>query len=174
MTRDSGPPALRRSVRLLRVLLRTAIFAAIWLLMLPSLKTGDLATGAIAVAAASWASLRLRPPEAGALRLGLLPGLALHFIGESVRAGVDVARRALGARVRVRPGFIECPLDFPPGLARNRFASFTSLLPGTVACGDRNGELVYHCLDVAEPVLEQLWAEEKRLALVLVAGRSHG
>jgi multicomponent Na+:H+ antiporter subunit E len=174
MSRQPAHPLPHQPAAWPRKLARTASFAALWLLLLPSLKLGDLATGAIAVAAASWASLQLRPPETGGLRLWVVLRLAPHFIYESVRAGADVAARALGARVRVSPGYVECPLGFPPGLSRNRFSSFTSLLPGTVPCGDRNGVLVYHCLDVNEPVVEQLWAEEKRLALALVAGRSYG
>jgi multicomponent Na+:H+ antiporter subunit E len=170
----SGKPAPQPPVILLPVLARTASFVVLWLLLLPSLEFGDLATGVITVAAASWVSLRLRPPETGALRLGVVLRLAPHFLYESVRAGADVAARAFAPRMRLCPGYVECPLGFPPGLARNRFSSFTSLLPGTVPCGDHDGALVYHCLDVTEPVVEQLWAEEKRLALALVAGRSHG
>ena len=58
-------------------------------------------------------------------------------------------------------------------MARNTFATITSLLPGTVACGEVNGVLTYHCLDITQPVLEQLCEEERRLLSALVAGESH-
>ena len=153
---------------------RGTVFYLLWLVLTQSLKPGDLNMGLMTTLAATSVSLYLRPPSTGHLRLWLTLRLAPHFFWESVRAGVDVALRALGPRVRVQPGYVECPLAFPPGLARNRFSSFTSLLPGTVACGDRDGVLVYHCLDVTQPVVEQLWAEEKRLALVLVEGQDRG
>lgn len=174
MNQHADTPAAREPLSLIPVLARTASFVALWLVMLPSFKFGDLATGALAVAAASWTSLHLRPPSTGRLRLWLVLRLAPHFFWESVRGAADVAWRALGPRVRVQLGYVECPLQFQPGLARNRFSSFTSLVPGTVACGDRDGVLVYHCLDVTQPVVEQLWAEEKRLALVLVEGSDGG
>ncbi len=169
---ETLPPRLPSVLNVTAV--RAASFVAIWLVLMPSAKPGDLAVGAFAVAAATWTSLWLRPPATGCVRLGILLLLLPHFLGESVRAGVDVALRALGPRVRVQPGYVDCPLGFPPGLARNRFSSITSLLPGAVPCGDRNGVLVYHCLDTNQPVVEQLWAEEKRLARVLVPGSRHG
>ena len=77
-------------------------------------------------------------------------------------------------RMPLQPGFVTCPLGFPPGFARNTFATITSLLPGTVPCDEVDGALVYHCLDTRQPVVEQLWEEERRLARALVAGRRHG
>lgn len=153
---------------------RAASFLGLWLVLLPSVSPGDLTVGLGATAAATWASVRLLPPATGCLRYGSLVMLLPHFLWESVRAGVDVARRVFAGRVRVQPGYVSCPLAFPPGLARNTFASITSLMPGTVPSGEVAGQLVYHCLDTSQPVVEQLWAEEKRMSRALVAGRGHG
>jgi multicomponent Na+:H+ antiporter subunit E len=174
MSVQPEPAAPRLPSYLEVAVVRAASFAALWLAMMPSTEVLDLAVGVFSVASATWTSLWLRPPATGCLRVGMLLALLPHFLWESVRAGVDVALRAMGPRVRVKPGYIDCPLGFPPGLARNRFSSITSLLPGTVPCGDRDGVLVYHCLDTDQPVVEQLWAEEKLLARALVSGRQHG
>lgn len=147
---------------------RGAWYFGIWLVLLPSLKVSDLAIGLAAAAAAASVSLRLLPPSAGRLNLGALLALLPHFAWESVVAGVDVARRAFSRRMPLAPGFVDCPMAFAPGLARNAFASITSLLPGTVAVGDGDEALVYHCLDVAQPVVEQLREEERLLARALV------
>ncbi len=155
-------------------LLRGAAFFVFWLVLMQSLKVSDLAIGACATVVATWVSLRLLPPATGCLRFGSLLLLLPHFLWQSVRAGVDVARRALAPRLPLQPGLVSCPLGFGPGLARNTFATITSLLPGTVSCDEVDGVLVYHCLDMAQPVVEQLWEEERRLARALVAGRSHG
>jgi multicomponent Na+:H+ antiporter subunit E len=53
--------------------------------------------------------------------------------------------------------------SFPLGSARNAFAALTSLLPGTVPSGDEGSRLIYHCLDVDQPVVSQLAAEEAAL-----------
>jgi multicomponent Na+:H+ antiporter subunit E len=51
---------------------------------------------------------------------------------------------------------------------QNTFCTITGLLPGTLPSGsDANGDLVIHCLDVSQPVLEQLAAEEAVLRQVL-------
>ncbi len=152
---------------------RAGGFFVLWLVLMPSLKPGDLAIGAFATACATWASLRLLPPAAGGMHLGALLALMPHFVWESLVAGVDVARRAFFSRPPLHAGFVKCPLDFPPGLARNTFATITSLMPGTVPVGEEEGVLVYHALDVEQPVVEQLWAEERLLARALVAGRRH-
>jgi multicomponent Na+:H+ antiporter subunit E len=83
---------------------------------------------------------------------------------QSIVAGIDVARRALDPRLPLRPGFVSYPVCFPPGPARNAFTSLTSLLPGTVPAGDDGEHLVYHCLDVDQPVVAQLAAEETALS----------
>ena len=152
---------------------RGAKFFALWVVLMPSAKPADLAVGAVGTVAATWVSMRLLPPVSGYLRLGALVALMPHFARQSVLAGIDVARRALDPRMPLNPGFVDCPLDFAPGFARCTFATITSLLPGTVPCGDKQSSLVYHCLDVAQPVVEQLWEEERLLARALVAGKEY-
>ena len=155
-------------------LARAAAFFVLWMVLMQSVKPGDLAMGAFATACATWASLRLLPPVAGCLNFGALAALMPHLIRESVVAGIDVARRVFRPRIPLRTGFVRCPLGFPPGFARNTFSSITSLLPGTVPTGGDEEALEYHCLDTAQPVVEQLWNEERLLARALVAGRRHG
>jgi multicomponent Na+:H+ antiporter subunit E len=96
-----------------------------------------------------------------------VPALALRFLAQSVAAGWDVARRAFDPRLPLRPGFVVYPVGLPPGPARNVFTTITSLVPGTVPAGDDAGGLLYHCLDVEQPVMAQLAAEEAVLARTL-------
>jgi len=148
-------------------------YGLLWLLLMPSIAPGDLRFGALIVAAATLLSIRLFPPAAGEMHVASLLRLMPHFIWQSIIAGFDVARRAFDLRLPLHPGFVACPLDFPEGMARNTFATFTSLLPGTVPCGEKDGVLIYHCLDVTQPVVETLWAEEKLLARAVTAGRKY-
>ncbi|MGL4542814.1 MAG: Na+/H+ antiporter subunit E [Polymorphobacter sp.] len=156
------------------ILGRAAGFGLLWLLLMPSAKFGDLVFGLGVTIVATLASLRLLAPAAGCIHFGSLLLLAPHFVKQSVLAGFDVARRAFDPRLPLQPGYVACPLNFPPGMARNTFATITSLMPGTVPCEEVDGVLVFHCLDTNQPVVEQLWAEEKLLARALVAGRKHG
>ena len=168
-----APAALSPATRTAAMWRGTA-FLLFWLLLMQSMKPSDLVMGLLASVAATWVSLRLLPPSCGCLRFRKLLPLLPHFVWESVLAGIDVARRALSPGMSLSPGFVSCPLDFPPGFARNTFATITSNLPGSVATGEAEGVLVYHCLDISAPVVEQLWKEERLLASALVAGRRHG
>jgi multicomponent Na+:H+ antiporter subunit E len=153
--------------------IRASAFFVLWLVLMPSFKTGDLVFGTLATSAATWLSLRLSPPAHGRLHLGRLLLVLPHFLLESTRGGIDVALRALAPRLPVNPGLFTYASDFRAGLARNTFASITSLLPGTFACGEVDGEIVYHGLDIKQPVSEQLREEERRLTAALLAGCDH-
>jgi hypothetical protein len=63
----------------------------------------DLPAAVVAVLAATWASLRLLPPSGYRASVLGLARLAGRFLGESVVAGLDVAKRALDPRLPMRP-----------------------------------------------------------------------
>ena len=153
---------------------RGAAVFLLWLVLMQSVQPADLVVGLLASLGATWVSLRLLPPADGGLHFGKLLALLPHFLWESMLAGVDVARRALHPRMPLNPGFVRCPSSFPPGFARNTFVTITSLLPGSVAAGEAEGVLFYHCIDAASPVVEQLWKEERLLARALVTELPHG
>lgn len=142
-------------------------FFGFWLLLIGP-DPADLAAGLFAAAAATWISLRLLPPGDGRLRYAALARLGLRFGQESIMGGVDVARRALSVRLPLRPGFVVYPVRLPPGPACNTFGALTSVLPGTLPAGiDDRGALLYHCLDVEQPVAAQLAIDEGLLIRAL-------
>lgn len=148
-------------------LVRGALFLVFWSALI-GLSVSSLIVGIVAAAGATWASLRLLPP--GSERVRLLPLVALlpRFLWQSLLAGWEVARYAFAPRLALRPGFVAYPSAHPPGRLRNTFATIASLLPGTLPCGESRGEILFHCLDVEQPILEQLAEEERALAGVLV------
>lgn len=77
-------------------------------------------------------------------------------------SGLDVARRALRPDPDLRPGFVIAPLSLPSGNARETFLAFASLLPGTLSTGIASDPqaLILHGLDVRQPIVEDLVAEE--------------
>ena len=97
-----------------------------------------------------------------------------RFLWQSLVAGVDVARRAFSPSLPLNPGFVDYPVGLPRGSARNAFELISSLLPGSVPTDETEAAIEYHCLDVAQPVVEQLAAEERAHAPALVPGRRHG
>jgi multicomponent Na+:H+ antiporter subunit E len=145
---------------------RTAWFICLWL-VLAGADLEDIPAAAAAVAAATWTSLHLLQPNASRRSPLAIVQLVLLFLYHSVVAGADVARRALDPRLPLCPGFVTYPTRLSPGMRRNVFTTLTSLLPGTVPTGEQEGQLVYHCLDVEQPVLAELAAEEAALVRAL-------
>ncbi len=142
---------------------RGGIFLAFWLSLI-GLSLSALPVGVVAAAAATWASLVLLP--AGAQPVRLLPMLTLlpRFFWQSLLAGWDVARRAFAPRLPLRPGFVAYRCAHRRGPFRNTFATISSLLPGTLPCGEDDEHLIFHCLDVGQPVSDQLAVEARALA----------
>jgi multicomponent Na+:H+ antiporter subunit E len=154
--------------------MRAVGFLVVWIILTGD-NPADLGAGAVAALAATWASLRLLPPSTSRLQLRAFARLVLRFLGQSVVAGADVARRALDPRLPLTPGFVVYPVGLPPGPARNMFTTLMSLLPGTVPIGtDARSQLLVHCLDVEQPVIAQLAAEEALFARVIAAAPSNG
>lgn len=150
---------------------RGAGFLLLWVVLMRRAGLDDLAAGVLATALATWVSRRVLPPGALRVRWTPLPGVSLRFLWLSVRAGIDVARRAFSPALPLDLGFVRYRVGFPPGPARNVFTALTSLLPGTVPVGEQDGALVYHCLDVTQPVREELAAEEADLQPVIGESR---
>ncbi|MGC1844117.1 MAG: Na+/H+ antiporter subunit E, partial [Pseudolabrys sp.] len=71
-------------------------------------------------------------------------------------------------RLPLQPGFVIYPMRLPPSAAQSAFCTITSLLPGTLPSGnDEKGNLIVHCLDESQPVVEQLQSEEALLMKVM-------
>lgn len=150
---------------------RAASFLVFWLILYGA-KSSGLVVGVAAAIMASWTSTRLLPLGGARLRPIALARLVLRFPLQSIIAGIDVAQRALDPRLPLRPGFVVYRSRLPSGPMQNTFCTIMGLLPGTLPCGsDENGNLVIHCLDVGQPVTEQLAAEEAELRQVFGGAR---
>jgi multicomponent Na+:H+ antiporter subunit E len=146
---------------------RATGFLVLWL-VLAGVNPADLPAAAVAVVCATWASLRLLPPGGSRLSLPGVARLALRFPGQSLIAGIDVARRAFDPKLPMRPGLVTVSPRLPPGAQRDAFCAFASLLPGTLPVDtNQDGTLLVHCLDVGQPVASQMAADEDVFAQAL-------
>ncbi len=153
---------------------RALLYFGVWIVIDQSAKPSHLLVGMIASVAAAWVSVKLLPPASGRVRLGALLLLLPRFLWQSFVAGLDVARRAFAPRLDLQPGFIEYRTQLPPGSARSAFELIASLMPGSVPSDEREQIIEFHCLDVRQPVAEQLAAEERAYAKALLPGQRHG
>jgi multicomponent Na+:H+ antiporter subunit E len=156
--------------RALSFLIRMAVYLLFWI-VLAGTDTKDLAAGIVTAAAASWLSLSLLPPGELTVRPGRAAMMFLRFLGQSLSAGVSVARIALSPAMPLKPGIVTYRTEFPSGLRRQAFMTFASLLPGTLPLGtDDTGAIPVHCLNEDHPVTAQLAREEKKLAALFTGG----
>ena len=123
-------------MRLLAI--RTALFLGLWLVVAGTDPAG-LVVGLGTAGLAAFASRHLLPPGAARPRPAAWARLLLRFPGQSALAGGDVAVRALTPGLPLRPGFVRHPPRLPPGPARDAFALWASLVPGSLPAGNAAG-----------------------------------
>jgi multicomponent Na+:H+ antiporter subunit E len=159
---SSLPPEPSRR-RLRAALARFAGFLALWLV----LSGGEPLSpwlAALIVSGATAISLRMLPPAAvrpGPERmLRFLP----YFLYASLRGGVDVALRAIGARGGAGPGAIAYPLRLPEGPGRTFFVAVVGLLPGTMTTAVYADRIMVHVLDTGGDAISAVRALEHRVA----------
>jgi multicomponent Na+:H+ antiporter subunit E len=155
--------------RALTFVIAAAGFALVWLALARG-GPGGLAAGAIALGAALWTWGRIAIAPRTRLRWLRLPVFAALFVRESLRGGVDVARRIVSPDMRLRPGLITMTLTLPGEGPRVLLALVVSLLPGTLAVRLEGDRLTLHALDVGSPVQSELRRIEDAIARLFGAG----
>jgi multicomponent Na+:H+ antiporter subunit E len=151
--------SVRASLMMRALAARFSLFLGAWFII-ANWKLSDLPVGIAASALALWISLRFMPPSAASPRLVPSARLAFRLLSFSIVAGVDVARRALLPRVDLNPGFVGVALTLEPGTGRNAFLIYQGLQPGTLPTGAEGDRLQVHCLDISQPVVETVAADE--------------
>jgi len=140
-----------------------AALALLWWIVAGGTVSSWIVGGPTIVAAALLAPRAPREPW----RLSL-PGalrFTAFFLRESLRGGVDVARRVSAPRPRVAPGLVRYRWRLPEGgPARALFALCVSLLPGTLVANVGGRDLLIHALDTGAPVAVELAALEDAVA----------
>lgn len=139
--------------RLLPHPLLTPILAAIWLLLNNSLAMGHVLLGLLLGWLIPLFTLRFWPETVHIRKPVVLARFAGVFILDVFVANLAVARLILGSPRRLRPAFVEVPLELESDLAISILANTICLTPGTVSARlspDRRVLLV-HALDAADP-----------------------
>jgi multicomponent Na+:H+ antiporter subunit E len=158
---------------MLSMLMRTASYFLFWV-VLAGTDAKDLVVGVISAVIAARVSHLLLPPGQLAFKPASVAAIFLRFIGQSVAAGVAVARIALDPKLPLKPGIVHYRPELPQGTRRFAFMTFASLLPGTLPAGSEDlGGIPVHCLDTGQPISAQLAKEEKILRAAFVEGTTH-
>jgi len=141
------------------------LFGLLWLVIAGTDPAAWL-IGVPAVAAAVLARRRLAANGSHRPRLSALLSFAPFFLCQSMRGGLDVARRTLAPRLRIAPGFVDWHTRLPGPAEQVFFANCVSLLPGTLAADLEDDQLRVHLLDAGVDPGPELAALEEAVARV--------
>jgi multicomponent K+:H+ antiporter subunit E len=133
----------------------------VWLALHSSLAPLHLISGALLAVLIPLLLNRALDDPVRIRRPGVALRLAAVVLWDIVVANLAVARRVLGPLARLKPGFIEVPLDLAQPDAVALLASIIAITPGTVVADvdDARTRILVHVLDLDDP--RQLVAEIK-------------
>ena len=145
--------------------LYVALLALVWWVISGG-AVGSWLIGAPLVLIAAYLSAKLKTKQTERLRLLPMIKFISFFLYESLRGGVDVARRVYSPTLPLAPALLSYPLRLPEGPAQVFFANIVSLLPGTLSVGINSNTLHLHALDETASVMEDMQALEQKVATV--------
>lgn len=130
----------------------SAIIFLLWVALNNAATPGTLLLGGLLALALPFVT---RPFWSDAPRLarpGRLFTLALRIATDIILANLSVARRVIGPVSRLKPAFIEVPLDLRDPFVATVLSSIVSLTPGTVSIDvdQRRWVLLIHALDAPD------------------------
>jgi len=137
--------------------LMTLLLIIIWFLLVNTVTFGHFLLGTLLGLAIPWFTNRFWPERPKIVKPFLLfRFFFITFLTDVIVANITVVRLFLWPDIsRLRPRFIEIPLDTQDPMVITILASVISLTPGTVSAkvsADRR-ILIVHCLDVADETL---------------------
>lgn len=133
--------------------LLTPALAVVWLLLNNSLAPGQILLGLLLAWLIPLFTLRFWPETIRIRRPWKLLRFAAVLLSDIVLANLTVARRILGNPARLRPAFIDIPLELKSDLGISLLANTICLTPGTVSAllSEDRRVLRVHALDAPDP-----------------------
>lgn len=149
------------------LLMRALLFAALWWVLVRA-PTGIPATdawlvGGVAVLLAVMLLQHMAQRPVRRLRWQRLPGLLAAFLQHSLAGGIDVTRRILSPRLRLRPGLATLELTLDDDRDRVLLLLLVSLMPGTLGVRLEGRRLTLHALDLDLPIEAEVRGLERRI-----------
>ena len=164
---NTGIKNLKRSILLKSFLLRFALFAAGWLILVGGQQLSDILFVILFLAATTVISMYSVPPGQWVLRpLGVVRFFP-YFLFTALRGGWDVARRVFFRTIPIDPDFVTIEHDRDPQKTLV-LAWIISLLPGTASTVITEESIVVHVLDKKLPVIEEIQELQNRINEIFV------
>ncbi len=163
----TGIKNLKSSILLKSFLLRFAIFAAGWFVLIGGQQISDIGFVILFLVVTTVISMYTVPPGQWLLRpLGVIRFFP-YFLITALRGGWDVARRVFFRTVPIDPDFVTIEHDRDPRKTLI-LAWVISLLPGTASTLITQENIVVHVLDKKLPVTEEILKLQNRINQMFV------
>ncbi|MEL6965460.1 MAG: Na+/H+ antiporter subunit E [Pseudomonadota bacterium] len=168
--RASSELELKHSFEWRRAAFVALLFAGLWWFFTTSHESWLVGLPCVLLAACL-ASLADDTPLA--VRPARLPRFLVWFVFQSIRGGIDVARRALTPSLPVTPCLVTYRSALPPQ-ARPWLAITITLLPGTLAARLSGDLLEIHTIELSAAVEADIEQAEQRIAALIGPGILEG
>jgi len=146
--------------------LATTILSIAWLVLLNGISAANVLLGVMLGVAIPLFTRRFADRATRLRRPVAVVRLTATVLWDIVVANLSVARLVLGPIGRIRPRFIEVPLDLEHPNAAALLASIITMTPGTVSCdvSVEGRRIIVHGLDVDDPdqVVQQIKSRYER------------
>lgn len=138
--------------RLLPQPLVTLAIVVLWMMLATSASLGNLLLGFAVGLVVPLVTQSFWPDRPRTFRPLLAAKLLIRVLADIVMANLEVARLVVGPLERLRPSFIEIPLDVDHPFVATVLGSIISLTPGTVSIeiDPAKRVLLVHALDVGD------------------------
>ncbi len=158
----TGIKHLKSSILIKSFILRLAIFAAGWLILVGGQQISDVWFVILFLVATTVISIYTVPPGQWLISPWGVIRFFPYFVITAIRGGWDVARRVFFRTVPIDPEFITIEHD-PDPRKTLILAWIISLLPGTASTLITEKTIVVHVLDKKLPVAEEIQDLQNRI-----------
>lgn len=153
-----------RRFNILTVILAT-LFASLWWLLTNGTASSWIVGLPVVVAAtlvgqSLWGEMTTRIRWQGLIRF------SVFFVYESIRGGIDVARRTLAPTMKIEPHFYYYQTNIQQPIAKLLFCNCISLLPGTLSVQLQDNQIEVHALSSDTEVEKELIQLENKVRAI--------
>lgn len=128
----------------------SALILGLWLVLAPAPSIGQALIGLGLALLLPRLTRAFWPDPPRLADAGAALRLIAVVLADIILANVEVARQVIGPPARLRPAFLEVPLDIADPFVASLLGSIVSLTPGTVSIEIDRGVLLVHALHVTD------------------------
>lgn len=148
------------------MLARLIMFTIIWLIF-TKFRVDSLIVGMPAIILSSIVSYRLSNNNTHNISVAGVTSFCIFFIMESLKGGVDIAKRVYARNLEINPFYIEYESNLKSETQRLLFSCCVSLLPGTLTASLNGNSMLIHSLIESQDTIENIKICENKIRHML-------